>query len=574
MIRVLSIAVGVWACSCPDTPKGEDAPTTEKAETKRPRTLAVRHDHDPEGFDASKPLPPSSNEKPDIILVSIDTLRPDHLGTYGYSRDTSPFIDSLAETGTVFEQAFSPSPWTLPSHTTMLTGSLPQHHGAIEDHSSIPTKLPILQGHLKKHGYQTMGAVATMFVSSKFGFDRKFDHFQDFGVKDKRTNGLSTVDADHVFNHGLHWAQQQPADTPLFLFLHVYDVHYNYDPPPPWNEKFDRAPIHSDVPYRNYFVYKNKPLDADQMFHQIAQYDEEIAFVDDELRKLVGAWRKAGRNVIVAVTADHGEEFGERGSWGHGHTVWPEQLRVPLVINGPGVATQRSKHRIGTEDIAPTLAGLIGHPFRVHDGENRSGEVKGKKAKPPADRIVAELGSTSRFDSLVYRWHDAPFDLVVDVKRRHRSLCNTVRDPDCASNIYKTRPAVGQRLYGDMVAFMGEPWEVQRNGKVDVAGGRILIDGERQKETTIDVKRGDKLTILPADAFVGFEGANGKKFGPWRAVGGTIPGQGCPLAFNKNQLAAKPVSLSSTERDQLKALGYVQAEDEDEAATIGRVDCK
>ncbi|MCA9491470.1 MAG: sulfatase-like hydrolase/transferase, partial [Myxococcales bacterium] len=137
-----------------------------------PRTASVRNDNDPPGFDLHAPLPPGKPGQPDVLLVSIDTLRADHLGTYGYARDTSPFLDQLAEEGTLFEQAWSPTSWTLPSHTTMLSGTLPVHHGTIDDHLTIEPTLPLLQESFRKAGWGTIGAVATLFVSSRYGFDR------------------------------------------------------------------------------------------------------------------------------------------------------------------------------------------------------------------------------------------------------------------------------------------------------------------------------------------------------------------------------------------------------------------
>jgi arylsulfatase A-like enzyme len=119
---------------------------------------------------------------------------------------------------------------------------------------------PVLPEIFRDAGYNTAGVVATMFVSSKYGFERGFDYFQDFGVMDKKTNNLSTVDAEHVFSHALHWAQSQPAETPLFTFLHVYDVHYGYNAPSPWNERFDRAPAIGDAIYRSYFDYLQRMI--------------------------------------------------------------------------------------------------------------------------------------------------------------------------------------------------------------------------------------------------------------------------------------------------------------------------
>jgi arylsulfatase A-like enzyme len=203
--------------------------------------------NEPKDFDPLAPIPRGDSGRPDVILLSIDTLRADHLGAYGYGVPTSPFIDQLASEGTRFADAWSPSPWTLPSHTTMLSGQLPIHHGTIEDDLHIRDDLPLVQESFQEAGYQTFGIVATLYVSSKYGFDRGFDGFHDFGVLTKELNNLSTVGADQVFRHALQRLQKSQRGKPVFAFLHVYDPHYSYNAPIPWNEKFDRKPVVGDA---------------------------------------------------------------------------------------------------------------------------------------------------------------------------------------------------------------------------------------------------------------------------------------------------------------------------------------
>ena len=469
-----------------------------------PPTKAVRKELDPEGFDLAKPLAAGKPGSPDILLVSVDTLRADHLGTYGYERDTSPFIDELATGGTVFESAWSPTSWTLPSHTTMLSGQLPVHHGIIEDHLRIADDVPLLQEAFQDAGYATSGAVATLFVSSRFGFDRGFDHFEDFGVKSKATNNLSIVDADHVFHTTLHWAQEQPAGQPIFAFAHVYDAHYGYDAPPPWNEKFDRPPGMMDQRYKKYFHYLRAGLpDKAQMDHQIAQYDEEIAFTDAMLRELVEAWRASGRELIVVLTADHGEEFGERGSWGHGHTLYPEQLHVPLVVNGPGIKAQRLAHRVGTEDIAPTLAALGKVSFEAVDGVSRAKELR--QGAAPAKGPVAEYASSTRFDTNRFRFHQPPFDLTIDLAGRRRELCDLSKDPACAENIYGKNKEKGEELFQAALDYLGTPWTIQQAGTLRVRNGVAFRGIQRSPPNQpLQVAPGDALTIIPGDAVVDY----------------------------------------------------------------------
>jgi arylsulfatase A-like enzyme len=526
-----------------------------------PPTATVRVDRVLPGFDRDRPLPAGDPSRPDVIVLSIDTLRADHLGAYGYGRDTSPFLDRLGAEGTVFEQAWSPTSWTLPTHVTMLSGQLPVTHGTIDDHLRIAADVPLVQEAFRRAGYGTTGVVGTLFVSSRYGFERGFDRFVDFGISSKQENNRSTVQADQVFDQALYEVGSTPPGEAQFVFLHVYDVHYQYDPPPPWNEKFDRAPRWGDEVYRRYEYYLNRMVPRDQLDHQVAQYDEEIAFVDDSFRRFVEKWRGDGREAIVVVTADHGEEFGERGSWGHAHTLWPEQLHVPLIVNGPGVATQRIAARAGTEDIAPTIAALAQAPFAsALDGVDRSAQILTGAAAPP-DATSARFAETSRFETLTYRWHEGTYDLQADLAHGARALCDVAADPKCEVNIYKGNRELAEAMFGRMMDWLGADWKAARAGRVEIEIGTGIawMDGARKVDALV-VEAGDDFQVEPGDAIVRFvpAGDERRSFGPWRPLGGTVPGGGCPVSFDgRYTVDAELPELTDDERDLLEQLGYV-----------------
>ena len=535
-----------------------------------PPTQAERKDLMPREFDPDAVVPVGHPSRPDVVLLSIDTLRADHLGSYGYARETSPFLDRLAAEGTRFAEAWAPAPWTLPSHATLLSGQLPHHHGAIEDHLRVPDDVAFVSSAFQRAGYRTAAVVSTLFVSSRYGFDRGFDHFQDFGIREKQDNHLSLVDADHVFTHALHFAQGQDPGRPLFLFLHVYDVHYGYDPPPPFNERFDRPAAWGDEKYRSYHTYLRRMIDAEQLEHQIAQYDEEIRFVDHHFEQLIVTLRAAGRRVLVAVTADHGEEFGERGSWGHGHTLFPEQLHVPWILHGPGVRRTVVDERVGLEDVSATLADLAGVRFSRTDGTSRAAVARGRGAL--SGPVAARFAATSRFQSLVLRWHDGPWDLFVDVPGKVRILCDRSADPGCRSNVYRLHPNVGQQLFADMMGYLGEPWRVRDEGVVTVEQG-TLFSGALRHNDGLGVQKGDRFLVLPADAEVRFDRASTKE-GPYRPLGGTVPGRGCGLEFDGRAVVGAEIVTTDEEREMLRELGYLQEDLEGTDAIIdGPVAC-
>lgn len=520
-----------------------------------------QRDQSPEDFNPRTPLPPGDPTRPDVILLSIDTLRADHLGAYGYALDTSPFIDELASEGTLFTQHWSPAPWTLPSHTTMLSGFLPNRHGAIEDHTSIRPGVPLLQEAMAASGYLTVGSVATMFVSSKYGFERGFGEvgvdFFDFGVNDKKINNQSTVDAEHVFDTAYHWAQQQEDGKPIFAFLHVYDVHYHYDAPPPWNQKFDRAPRMGDAIYKSYYDYKKRMISDEQLAHQVAQYDEEIAYVDHEFRKLVSRWRDSGRDLIVMVTADHGEEFGERGSWGHAHTLFDEQLHVPWVVNGPGVQRQVISDRTGGEDIAGTIASLVGVQFPSGDGVDRARTLlTGQAVREPS--TPGRYADTSRFETLQYRWHEPPYDLIVDMGKAARRLCNLDSDPMCRTNLYRKQKAKGEQMFASLTDYIGQPWVAESAGTVPLPKGTYAYRGTQRNKQRMEVAEGDRFAIHPLDAKVRFKGNDTE----WGALGKhcNIPVDGDPVGYDGPFSCSDEggVTLTYEECRELEALGYMQ----------------
>lgn len=494
-------------------------------------------------------VPAGDPARPDVILLSVDTLRPDHLGAYGYTRDTSPFLDGMASQGARFASAWAPSPWTLPSHATMLTGQLPDRHGAIEDHLSVSTTSPWLPEAFQAAGYATGGVVATLYVSRRYGFQRGFDAFDDFDIQNERQNLRETPDAPDVFARALAWGASLPPGKPVFLFLHVYDVHYPYDAPSPFSAKFDRPPRKGDPNYKNYDYFLENPLTPEQLEHQIAQYDEEIAFVDASFRDFLAKWT-AQRQAIIAVTADHGEELGERGSWGHGHTLWPEQLRVPLILSGPGVVAGVHDKRVGTEDIAPTLASLAGVPFPGADGTDRAHLVRGTPASAPSP-VAARLADTSRFDTLRYRWHLAPYDYHLDLRSGERFLCDLSKDAACVDDASARAPEAADAAESAFWTHFGAPWGAPEAQMIRTDG--VLRLGDALHTGRVPVPAGARFAILPLDARVAVE-----KQGPWQAAAGRLPPPGALLTYDGQGAGAGEVRLDDAERKALEALGYVQ----------------
>jgi arylsulfatase A-like enzyme len=302
----------------------------------------------------------------DVVLISIDTLRADHLGLYGDERPTSPGLDRVAASGAVFLDVSTTSPWTLPSHASLLTGLYPNHHG-VKDHvnrlsDSIPTLASILGG----HGYQTFAVINSHNLSPRYGLDRGFEDFDyvhewndESGAKRKIVNR-----GDEITDRAIAWLKGR-NDQPFFLFLHYYDVHSAFDARPEFRELFVR-------PYRGRITGESGQLDAlrrskarlpvGAVRHLVDLYDAEIRQLDATLQRLFDFLRDAGLDddLLLIVTSDHGEEFMEHGSLLHGRTYFQEVTRVPLIIRGAGVPKNlRIDQPVSLIDVAPTILGLL-----------------------------------------------------------------------------------------------------------------------------------------------------------------------------------------------------------------------
>ena len=287
--------------------------------------------------------------RPDLVLISIDTLRADHLPTYGYARDTAPFVErSLARSGVVFERCISAATTTAPSHMTMFTSLRPSVHGVKEASGPGARRLApgaaTLAEVLRAHGYTSGAITENAAIALPHGFARGFHTYRE--NKTFRTQGH----VERTLSDGLAWLEEH-RDKQSFLFLHTYQVHTPYAPPPEYDSLFagDGVEAHPDIP---------------PDWHPDL-YDREIRYTDDQLRGFFERAQRQGllEDAIVVLTSDHGEGFLEHGFVGHGTDVHDEILRVPLVLTGPGIPPgRRVDAPVGLIDLMPTLLELVNVP--------------------------------------------------------------------------------------------------------------------------------------------------------------------------------------------------------------------
>ena len=295
-------------------------------------------------------------ETPNVLFIIIDTLRADHLSCYGYGRETSPTIDSLAATGVRWENCQAQAPWTLPATTSIFSGLSTAHHGAgrrigISYDYILHPEIPVLPVFFKEAGYRTCGIFNVVLLSESYGFDKGFDHYSC----EADGNGRAALIVDEF----LDWVYPGKDETSFFAVLHFFDVHSPYDPPGPFNDMF--LPEDTLTETRWEINEEMELVNPEHLEHFIAKYDGEIARVDSELSRLFSCIRKweLDSNTIIVIAADHGEEFLDHGWIGHGDQLYQELLHVPLIMTGPGIPSGEVRSENAAQyDILPTLLSL------------------------------------------------------------------------------------------------------------------------------------------------------------------------------------------------------------------------
>jgi arylsulfatase A-like enzyme len=308
-----------------------------------------------------RPVPKPRN----LILISIDTLRADHLSYAGYERPTSPAIDRLAARSLDFRNAFSQAPSTLPSHATMFTSVYPSVHGA-ETRSMMP--LPeghtTLAEHFRNNGFRTAAFVEGGQMAAIWNLDQGFEVYDDPTQEMDLTGYVPDV-LDVILERATRWIEQHRRE-PFFCFIHSYVVHHPFTPRPPYDRMFDEGydgplpfAIKGELKSINAFT---RHRDEPDVRHVVSLYDGEIRYMDELIGRFLEWLRDTGLydETVVVFTSDHGEEFAERGRVGvHSHTLADELLRVPLLIRVPGLEPRTVRRQARLLDLAPTLLALM-----------------------------------------------------------------------------------------------------------------------------------------------------------------------------------------------------------------------
>jgi len=372
-------------------------------------------------------------ERPNVILITIDTTRADRMGFLGSAKGLTPNLDALAKQGIVFTRAYSQVPLTSPSHISILSGTYPQFHHVNDFGMPLAKSIPYLPQILHDHGYKTAAFVGSVILDPKSGavpgFERGFDtyeaNFQSAQPGGDRYKTLEHRGAD-VVAEALAWLKQNPRGT-TFMWIHLFDPHAPYDPPEPFKSRYASNP-----------------------------YDGEIAYADSVLGDFFDQLKKRGLfdSALIAVMADHGEAFGEHGERSHGIFLYDETIHVPLVFKMPGAtsAGMRVDSRTRLVDVTPTILTRLGIlPPKTMQGESLLPLMK--PATKPVDRpAYAETDYPYRdFGWSALRALRSGKYLVVEAPRKE--LYDQVSDPQAGHDLSASAPAITQTLIASLDAF-------------------------------------------------------------------------------------------------------------------------
>ncbi len=384
-----------------------------------------------------------------VLLVTLDTTRADRLGCYGYTRGRTPRLDRLASEGVVFENAFADAPITLPSHASLLTALYPFEHGVRNNGNfRLAEKFPTLATVLRERGYRTAAFVSSFVLDRRYGLARGFETYDDrMDVAPEAAALEAERRGDETALAFGRWLEDRPPDgAPFFAWLHLYDPHEPYRPPP------SREPL------------------ADP-------YDGEIAFADAAVGQALDALSSAGLldRTLVAVVADHGESLGDHGEETHSMFVYDSTIRVPLILRGPGLLPAGAKvgTPVRTIDLAPTLLDLLEAPplTAPHARSLRAAIAGRSEAPPPA--VYAET-----YVPYLYM-NGAPLRAVRDERYKlidapRPELYDLARDPGETRDLYHDEPTVAAALRAELARLTGGVAGAMSTGPLDSAAAEKL----------------------------------------------------------------------------------------------------
>ncbi len=379
------------------------------------------------------------SQPPNVVFIIVDTLRADHLGCYGYEKDTSPHIDALSRESVVFKNALAQAPWTPPSVASMLTGLYPAELGYKDRPVVIEDSVVTLPEIFQANGYSTMGIISHVLVARRLGFAQGFDTYDQ-----ENAEGHGHISSPSIIQKAVTFIRNN-RDNQFFLFLHLFDPHYDYIQ----HDEYNFFPEYSGALQSGestYSLREKAPNMKEQDLEYVkALYDSEIRFTDEYIGHLLNTLKEMDlyRNTMVVLTADHGEEFKDRDDWiGHSKRVYQESIHVPLIIKLPGRHEQSViEGYTGLIDVMPSILRYLDFPFP--DTYALSGSAIDLRGGGKKDRII--FSETRRGNFLrAAVWQG--WKLIDDRSARQLEMYNLQRNPQETSNAADSNPELAQTL--------------------------------------------------------------------------------------------------------------------------------
>jgi arylsulfatase A-like enzyme/cytochrome c-type biogenesis protein CcmH/NrfG len=405
---------------------------------------------------------------PNVVVITIDTLRADHLGCYGYKQIKTPIIDTLAREGVRFERAFTPVPITLPSHTVIFTGTYPTLNG-MHDFSGnrLGSEPPTLAAILKEHGYTTGAVVGSAVLDSRFGLNRGFDFYYDhFDFNRLQESNLDEMErpANVVANQTLEWLSKN-YQKHFFLWMHLYDPHFPYQPPEPFKDEYKAHP-----------------------------YDGEIAFADSQVGRLISFLKEKGlyQRTLIVLSGDHGEGLGEHGEQTHGFFIYNSTLHVPLIMHVPWAgAAKEVSTLVSLADVTPTILSALnitvprqaqGRSLWLLVRDKEASESRSLYSETFLPRLHFNWSELRGLEMEKYHFIDAPKPELYDI----------TADPHELRNLFSQKKAVSEQM----------------KAKLDATIREYTPGTELAEKTALDPALMERLKSL---GYAGFSGGGNKK---------------------------------------------------------------
>jgi arylsulfatase A-like enzyme len=394
-------------------------------------------------------------KRPNVLLIGIETLRADHVGCLGYSRNTTPTLDKLAKEGVVFSKAIATSSWTMPTVMSVFTSLYPGIHRTTNYQKKLPNGINTLAEILKENGYMTTAFVGNPTLDNRFGFSKGFYLYDDFTVQmhvgfnlfknnDMAAQLIHNVVTNSVVNcAAINWLQKNYLKVPFFMFVFYFDPHYDYIPPPPFDTIFDPN-YNGSIDGRGIAAEQRKSTRPPQrdLDHIIALYDGEILHTNSYISKLLGKFAEYDLlgETLVIVFGDHGDEFYEHGSTAHAHTLYNELIHVPLIFRWPSTIPQsrRVDAMVSQVDIMPTILDYLGIKHTgFMQGSSLRPLIEGRENKLH-DLVYAEVGTY--IDSIFSAVISKDYKFILNLKTNEKQLFDMNSDLNEQINIYKRSP--------------------------------------------------------------------------------------------------------------------------------------